>query len=884
MSTLVQRSFAAGEITPSLYYRVDLARYFTGLRTMRNCYTLKQGGAENRPGTQFIGELKDQGNNAAGLSHRIVPFRFSSTVSYVLEFGDFYIRFWKNGSLILNASNAITGITQADPAVVTSTAHGYSNGDEVYISGVGGMTELNGLNFKVANVAANTFELQHLDSTDVDSTGFGAYTSGGTVASVYEVSSAITLADLWDYNFYSVDYPDRGKCVLFTDRTGTAQVLILQRIAETNWQLYNVSEFTSGAPSVSLSTADGSSCKYTAVAVNAYDGLGSTYNVDTSAVNPTSGSPITVTMSGVTGPIGHPFEYLVFRADTFTGTQKNSVFGYIGSLATVAGSGGVFIDNNLAADYAITPDDIESFMGNGFYGVTCLAVVQNRLVVGGANGAGAIGIHGSRSGRFNVYSYIGAPTDASPYSFANIGGETSTISHVVDFNRMVVFTDSGEFVAFGDESGIVTPSSVNIRKQSNYVAANHPSPIVFDNTLFYIQKNGGSVLGMGYDINIDNYGSSDLSIYSNHLFKGFSTIDWGIARGSTNILWTVRSDGKVLSFTYSKEHQMSAWSRHDFFGAKAEGVCVLNEGTDDDVYFIVNRTVNGRVVKYMEKLSDRRRIDIRDYTLIDSHLSYDGRNTTATTMTLSGGTTWAYDETLTLTASASYFVSTDVSKQIQLTGANGELIRFTVTGYTSGTVVTGTPHKTVPTSLQSTATATWAKAVNGVGNLRHLEGEDVAIFADGFVVANPNNDSYDVVTVSGGEITLDKPYGVIHVGKPYFSDLETLDIDVPQGETLIDKNKLSQHITLGAEDTRGIWAGGHPPSDDATNPKEGLVEFKLRNDEDYDSPPSLNTETIDSVIQGDFNSHGRVFIRQIDPVPMTILSIAPSGVFPFRGT
>lgn len=70
----------------------------------------------------------------------------------------------------------ITAISQANPAVVTAAGHGLANGDVVYITGVLGMTEVNDQFFTVANATPNTFEL-----SGIDSTAYGAYTSGGTV-------------------------------------------------------------------------------------------------------------------------------------------------------------------------------------------------------------------------------------------------------------------------------------------------------------------------------------------------------------------------------------------------------------------------------------------------------------------------------------------------------------------------------------------------------------------------------------------------------------------------------------------------------------------------------------------------------------------------------
>ena len=111
----------------------------------------------------------------------------------------------------------------------------------------------------------------------------------------------------------------------------------------------------------------------------------------------------------------------------------------------------------------------------------------------------------------------------------------------------------------------------------------------------------------------------------------------------------------------------------------------IPEGNEDTVYFVIKRTVNGKVVRYIEKFNTRKFDDIRDVVIMDSSLSFDGRNYGATTMALSGGTTWAYDETLSLTHSSGFFIASDIGNQIQLTDAAGDIIRFTIEGYTSPT-------------------------------------------------------------------------------------------------------------------------------------------------------------------------------------------------------
>lgn len=87
--------------------------------------------------------------------------------------------FFVDSGLTYDNPLTITGITKANPAVVTSAAHGLSNGDKILISDVLGMTEVNGESYLVANVAANTFELQDLDSVNINSTNYTTYVSGG---------------------------------------------------------------------------------------------------------------------------------------------------------------------------------------------------------------------------------------------------------------------------------------------------------------------------------------------------------------------------------------------------------------------------------------------------------------------------------------------------------------------------------------------------------------------------------------------------------------------------------------------------------------------------------------------------------------------------------
>src|SRR5215472_13493735 len=140
----IQTAFHAGEWAPSLYARVDLQKYHAGAALLRNFWCDYRGGASSRFGTKYVLQAFKPSTQV-----RLIPFQASFAVNYVLEFGDQYIRFFNQGAPVLEATEAISGATQANPCQLTIVAHGYSVGDWFYVSGVGGMTQLNGKLFKV---------------------------------------------------------------------------------------------------------------------------------------------------------------------------------------------------------------------------------------------------------------------------------------------------------------------------------------------------------------------------------------------------------------------------------------------------------------------------------------------------------------------------------------------------------------------------------------------------------------------------------------------------------------------------------------------------------------------------------------------------------------
>lgn len=145
--------------------------------------------------------------------------------------------------------------------------------------------------------------------------------------------------------------------------------------------------------------------------------------------------------------------------------------------------------------------------------------------------------------------------------------------------------------------------------------------------------------------------------------------------------------------------------------------------------------------------------------------------------------------------------------------------------------------------------------------LDHLEGETVSILADGAV--HPQR------VVASGSVTLDEEASVVHIGLPITSDVQTLplafQVDRGDGAMGQGRTKNVNKVWLRVSESSGIFAGP-----DANR----LTEFKQRTTEPYGTPPALKTDEISLVLTPDWSRNGTVLIRQSDPLPLTLVSLA----------
>jgi hypothetical protein len=915
MVKLLQPSFASGEIAPALYGRVDVSKYAIALRTAKNALVYSSGGIANRSGTEFIGPAKSH-NSAV----RLIPFESSSSDTYALEFSNLAMRPIRNGGHVLESGKTISGATQANPVVITANSHGYSNGDEVRITEVVGMTQLNQGRFTIANVTTNTFQLtSQVTGANVNGSGFGSYTSGGKAERVHTVVTPYPSADLAE-----LKYAQSGDILTLVHPSHDPREL--SRTDHTVWSLVA----PTFEPKITFPTGLGATASnggslnfaYKVVAV-AEDTLeqslpGIVSQVAISAA--TQANPVVITSSGhalndgdtihiagvvgmtelngrrfvVAGKTTNTFELRGEDGTAHTGytsggtfardfTSANSqpltdtdtitiswnavvgaekydvfkedagIFGFIGSTTRLE-----FEDNNIAPDLTDTPPQQK----NPFFGPnnkpSCVSFFQQRRVFGNTNNKPDT-IFYTQTGHFNNFNVSSPSRDDDAITAALSALQLNEIRHFVPLTDLLVLTSGAEWKI---NAGSDVAFSITTLRQNpqTYIGSSHVPPLICGGAVLFVQDRGSIVRNLGYALESDSYTGGDMTILSSHLFEDKIVKEWGYQQIPHSIIWVVRDDGKLLTLTYNKEQDVAAWTRHETLG-NYKSVCSVAEPTDveDAVYLVVERTVNGNTVQYIERVHTRYFDDVRDCFFVDSGLTFDNP------IAITGATS---ANPVVITANSHGFengdevdisdVTTGVNSAGTATGMS-EIndLRFTVANKTTNTFELSGINGSAFTAY--TAGGKVRKAVTQISGLDHLEGEAIKTLADGNVVAG--------LTVSNGAVTLTRAASRIHMGLGYETDLETLDLNyTTRSGTLQGRLKKVAKVVLRFEETRGGFVGPD---------FENLVEMKQREFELLGQPTQLITGDREVVISPDWNTGARIAIRQTDPLPLTLLAVVP---------
>lgn len=855
-------NFVAGELSPLMYGRIDLDTYQKGLRKCENAIILPQGGYRFRTGTKFVKYTRRMKTAV------FIPFQFSDQQSYLIELTEFYARFYKDNGVILEGAKTITGITAANPPVVTSASHGYSNGDEVYISGVAGMTEVNGKYYVIANKTTNTFELQDVEGNNIDGSGFTAYSSGGEVSRVYEIATP------WSEDHLPyVQFAQSTDTMYLVNQNYKPQKLTRKR--HTDWTLATYTRTSDPFAPTKTGTITAITKANPGVVTCASHGLkdGEIVNI----IDVVGMTQVNNRVYVVTNKTTNTFELYDLYG------EKVDTSGY-----STYTSDGTF---NTADKY---PRCI-AFTGAGrlFYGYT--RTNPETLWGSKAPSTGTTAYENHTTGT--------SATDAVVFTLApEFNGKTDPIQWLSSTSKFLAIGCFGTVRrAYGatEQEGI-TPTGFNAKSVNSYGCA-ATLPISNGASFFYVQRGNENVRSLDYDIQIENYTTTNRNLVAEHISRT------GIGRiieqqGFPDLIWAVRNDGKLAGLTYSERENISGWHRHYLGGSHVndDGVTkpwakvihigsMPRESGGDQLWLIVEREINGSTVRSIEYVSDEPdfpdRADFftgkdpdnettdndkyrdtlyevqKDSIHLDMSSTYDGADySDGITMTPGATAVTKGSTDVVFTAGSAVFTSSMVGREIwkkyDSNGDGGGKAR--ITEYTSSTSVKCKILSAFD-SASAIAAGGWMLTSDSISGLDHLEGETVGIIADG--------GRHEETTVTDGAVTLNEQASKVHVGLPYTAVIDMLNVD-PGGQTgsAQAKNRIVYKLAIRLKHSLGLNFGTTPYNTEN-------LSFMSGSDLSNRPTPLFSGAKIQYLDDSHMEDEKRIVIVKDTPTPLTILSI-----------
>lgn len=595
----------------------DFDKMKSAVATSLNGIPLIEGGWTRRPGTGYCDETRFSLRQS-----RIVRFKYSTSTSYAIEFGDQYVRFKKNRAPVYDLTLTITGISNGFPGIVTYTGTDPGESEDVDISGVVGMTPLNGRRFRVTNVnaGANTFELYEVDAvgghTPVNTNDFGTYVSGGQANRVYTLATPYLEADLFKLKFsrfadklyiFHSDYPEAT----------------LNRFGDANWT------------HTPLTFVDGPYLPVNKTATT----------FAASAATPGAGRTITASSTvGVNDGVG----FLTTDVGRYIRLKGggSSVWGYMLITGyTSSTQVTVTIINSVGTTTAATTwrmgllSETTGYSDAGTFS-------GDRLILGGCP------YRESRWDASYVGDYLnfaetevdGTVTDSHAFSYTLTSEESQAIRWMKSLaNGVAIGTFEGEWLArpsINEEA--MTPTNRDAKQSSSY-GSERVDAVKVGSAVLAIQKYGRRVREITYSFSDNRLSAVDATILAEHMSKGATVAESGFVELAYQeervpIVWAPRRDGTLTGMTYSQDEKVAAWHRHTLGGysaqveppvpAKVESCCVVPaaDGSYEELWMIVRRYINNRVVRTVEYLHKpwERSDDPLVPQYLDSSLTYDG--------------------------------------------------------------------------------------------------------------------------------------------------------------------------------------------------------------------------------------------------------------------
>jgi hypothetical protein len=596
--------------------------------------------------------------------------------------------------------------------LTSGAATAFNAGDWLYISGIGGMTQLNGRTVVLGAPVGSNYPIYDVFGNTIDSTSFGAFISSGNGARIYTLATPWAEQDL-EY-LKIVQSADVVSICCVNQLTGTEYPPYeLSRIADNHWTLVQMTTqptvqpppWTNGLGQPQPANQSGISAayyQYVVTSVSLTDGTESIMSPIASIGNTIDVSSSAGTITVQWGSVAGINKYNIYKCTPQIGFATISMGANtpppVGALFGYAGSsyGTQFLDTNVVPDFTQVPPTHQNpfsrgsviaanptATGNNYTyasvtitsatgsGAVIFPVIQYGQSYGGplvagpitgyylaqpgqgyrpgdtftvsGNGAGATGYLtiGPQSGTYpgavayfqerRVYAYTLNQPDtyfmSQPGSYTNFDSRIPTIgtdaiegspwSQQVNGIQFMISMPGGlvcltglsawQLTGAGGSSvnpQPITPSDQQAQPQAYNGCSSTVPPIKIDYDIIYVQAKGTTYRDLAYQFFTNIYTGTDLTLNSSHLFFGYTILEHAWCDEPYKLLWSVRSDGVLLSLTYLKPQEIAGWARHDTNGL-FKSVCSVVEPPVDALYLAVQRTIGGKTSFMLERMDNR---------------------------------------------------------------------------------------------------------------------------------------------------------------------------------------------------------------------------------------------------------------------------------------
>jgi hypothetical protein len=543
----VQTNFTAGEWSPNMLGRTDLPSYSNAAEKLENVIVLPQGGAEGRPGMRFVAAAKFAAKRA-----RLIPFVFSETDAYVLEVGDQYVRFYKNKARLGAPYEVATSFTEA------------MLDDIDYVQGADTMIQTNQAvapqrlrRFADTNwsIDAVPFDIMPFDeighSFSVTLTLSAATVGAGRTVTA---SGGIFLSG------------DVGRQIVYQ-----GGVLLITAFTDA---LHVTGTITSPFGSVNIPTdvwtLDGSPQETLTPSIK--DPIESTVTLTATALGTFRAADVGKFVR-INGGI---VQLTVFTDAThMNGTIKQVLTGTAGAPK-----------NAWSLEAAVWS------AGNGY--PRAVTLNGQRLILGGSL-AFPQTVWGSSVGIY--FDFLLGVNDADAFAYTLASDQINPIMHFASGKTLFAFTYGGEFTIRGGVEKPITPTNVQVKNETAY-GSGFPRPVRAGKQNLFVDQSRLQLLSFNYDASEDDFDAEDLTLLADHI-AGDGFVDLAFQRTPIPLVYAPREDGVCPTLTLHEKQQIAAWSRQITDGV-VESVCSIPVDGGHQTWVLVQRTLNGATVRYVE--------------------------------------------------------------------------------------------------------------------------------------------------------------------------------------------------------------------------------------------------------------------------------------------